>query len=33
MMIQTISLFAQPLTVMLLKFSRQCNLPDPCQSP
>jgi hypothetical protein len=28
----TISLFVQPLTLMLLKFSRRCNLPHPDQS-
>jgi hypothetical protein len=27
------SLFAQPLMLMKFKFSRRCNLPDPCQSP
>jgi hypothetical protein len=31
--IRTISLFAQPLKLMLFKFSRRCNLPDPDQSP
>jgi hypothetical protein len=33
LMIWTISLFALPLTLMLFKFSRLCNLPDPYQSP
>jgi hypothetical protein len=32
-MIWTISLFAQPLILMLFKFSRRCNLPDRDQSP
>jgi hypothetical protein len=32
-MIWAISLFAQPLTLMLFKSSRRCNLPDPYQSP
>jgi hypothetical protein len=32
-MIWTISLFAQPLTLMLFKLSRRPNLPDPYQFP
>jgi hypothetical protein len=32
-MIWTVSLFAQPLTLMLFKSSRRCNLSDPCQFP
>jgi hypothetical protein len=33
LMIWTISLFVHPLTLMLFKFSRRCNLPDLDQFP
>jgi hypothetical protein len=32
-MVWTISLLAQPLTLMLFKCSRRCDLPDPYQLP